>query len=121
MPVIGESKQSEAPGLTTEQAMNRVLEAEAQAQQHINEANREAEAILEQARQKAHHIQEHTDNRITRIHQRCNRWIADEVARIQQSAPVVSGIEQSMEQYELNDTISDNVVNRLAEILTSGE
>lgn len=115
------TEQNATTGLTTEQAMNRVLEAEAAAQQHINDATSEAEHLLEQARQKARRIQERTDSRIARVHQRCNRWVAEEVIRIQQSESAISSVKQGMEQVELDDEVSDAVVRQLAEMLTTGK
>lgn len=117
MPSKAETANMPDSGMTTEQAMNRVLEAESNAQQHIAHATQEADALLEQARQRARRIQERTDNRIARIHQRCNRWLVDEVNRIQQSAPSESGFQQ----YELDDAVTDNVVERIASLLTTGQ
>ena len=72
--------------MATEQAMATALEAERESLQSIVECEAEAEQILEQARQAAHHISERTNDRITRIHQSCNRIATDEVNRLQRSS-----------------------------------
>jgi vacuolar-type H+-ATPase subunit H len=72
--------------MATEQAMATALKAERESLQSIIDCEGEAEQILEQARQTAHHISERADNRITRIHQSCNRIATEEVNRLQRSS-----------------------------------
>jgi len=68
--------------MTADHAMNVVLEAEQEAKRRVEQCKADAEALLQQARQQAQQIEERVDNRITRIHQRCNRAITDQVKQL---------------------------------------
>ena len=101
--------------ISAEQAMNRVLEAESQAQQAIAEYIKQSEEQLRQAREQAHRIKMRTNNRITLLHQRCSRLITDEISQIQQG----NKQETINRKTKVEDQIIDVVAEKIAEELTT--
>jgi vacuolar-type H+-ATPase subunit H len=113
---MANNTETDETGITAEQAMNVVLQAEQEAKQRIGECKQEAESLLQQARQKAKRISEHVDGRITRIHLRCSRVITDKVKQLQ--------LEQEQNardghRYQLDMETVDVVVEQIAEMLTT--
>ena len=104
---------NEESGVSTEQAMNRVLEAECQAQQAVADYEKESEAQLQQARQQAHRIKQRTDVRIARIHQRSSRLITDEINRIQQGDAQERSHHQSVIDLETINTVAEKTAEEL--------
>ena len=94
-----------------EQAINAVLEAENNAKQAVSQCEAQAELLLEQARQQAHRINVRTDNRITRIHQRCSRLATDEINSFQHQQ------EQQLQQ-NLAVQIDSNVIAKVVDSIT---
>ncbi len=104
-----------ATSITTEQAINLVLEAEKNAQHTVEKCQVEAEQLLQQARQKAQRIKERTDNRIAQIHQRCRRFVTDEVKRLEKEEQERAKQQQS-EAADLE--MVTTIVERIAKLLT---
>lgn len=103
-------------GMTAEQAMNIVLEAERNARESVEQCRSEAEAILQQARQKSQRTGKRVDDRITRIHQRIARVVTDEVKKLNEEEQQMA---KQQNLYEVDDEIVEIVVDRIAEILTT--
>lgn len=106
---------TEYSNLGTDEAMNLVLKAEHEAQLAVAACEREARTILEQAREIAQRIAERSDARITRIHQRCTRIVADEIKRIQQEA---TRRRESEHAANIDDHVIATAVEQLAFRLT---
>ena len=105
-------------GITTEQAINDVLKVERDAQQLITQCATEAEQILEQARQTARRIGECNNNRINLIHQRCNRKITDDIARMQAASKQLSEDKQA-DHFDISAMSA--VLDRIALALTTAQ
>ena len=100
--------------MTADSAMNVVLQAEHTARQRVDQCRNEADVLLQQAQQTAHKIAQRVDDRITRIHQRCHRVIADQVKQIK------SAQQQNIQDSDKNqpdlaavDAVVDEIVRRL--------
>lgn len=102
--------------MTAEYAMNTVLEAEQKAKQKVEECKAEAEVCLQQARRQAQQIAERVDNRITRIHQRCNRAITDQVKQLKTTQEKSA---RDNEHSNLHLEAIDEVVEVMAKRLTT--
>jgi vacuolar-type H+-ATPase subunit H len=103
-------------GMTAEQAMNIVLEAERNARESVEQCKLEAEAILQQARQKSQRIGKRVDDRITRIHQRVARVVTDQVKKLDEEEQQLA---KQQNQYRVEHDIVEIVVDRIAEMLTT--
>lgn len=64
---------------STEDAMASALQAEHEAMEAIEHCRREATMLLEEARGQARTIAERTDARISALHNRCSRSVAEQV------------------------------------------
>lgn len=106
---------SNGRSITTEQAINLVLEAEKNAQQTVEKCQVEAEQLLQQTHQKAQRIKERTDKRIALINQRCRRFVTDEVKRLEKEERERAKQQQS-EAADLE--MVTTIVERIAKLLT---
>lgn len=106
---------SAAPSDSVEQAMNKVLQAEQEAEQAIADCEQDARRILQAAQQRAKHIADRTDERITRIQlllaQKIKAHI-DALERADRSAQ----LEPSL--YDLGAAALSGVVDEVAAELT---
>jgi CRISPR/Cas system CSM-associated protein Csm2 small subunit len=64
-----------------EAAMNRVLEAEREAELAVAECEKQAREILSEARNRANRIANRTNERITLLTMRCSQQVAGEISR----------------------------------------
>ena len=112
---MSKNTNNNATSITTEQAINLVLEAEKNAQYTVEKCQVEAEQLLQQARQKAQRIKKRTDNRIAQIHQSCHRFVADEVKRLEKEERERAKQQQS-EKTDLKRVTT--MVERIAKLLT---
>jgi hypothetical protein len=80
---------SQAEGV--EQAINRVLEAEAVALQAVEACRREAQGIVDGGRRASRRIVERADARIARVHAVTDRLLARRLAEIQAESARLSG------------------------------
>lgn len=110
------SRQDEA-AMQADDAVNAALQAEREAAQAVAECERQAATITEDARMTAQRIDERTDARITKLHMRCARAVADKVdALLRQKA----GTHQAAAMH-LDDEVLAVAIERLAQRLTSGD
>jgi vacuolar-type H+-ATPase subunit H len=104
--------------VTTEQAMNRVLQAEHDARGAVDQCKQQADAMIQQARLTAQKIAEKADHRITRIHQRCSREVTDQVTQLKRDQEQQA---KDSHSYEVDVETVDVVVEQIAELLTTPE
>jgi len=64
------------------EAINRVLQAEQDAQAAVERCEREAQALLQAAQAQAGRIQQRTDARITWIEMRCSQWLSEQTRQL---------------------------------------
>ena len=100
---------------SVEQAMNRVLQAEREAEQAIADCEQEARQILQAAQQTAKHIADRTDQRITLIQMRLAQKIKAHVDALER-ADRRTQLEPS--QYDLGADELASVVQEVAAELT---
>ena len=112
---MSKNTNNNATNITTEQAIKVVLEAEENARRAVEKYQVEAEQLLQQGRQKAQRIKERTDNRIAQIHQRCHRFVADEVERLEKEERKRAKQQQS-EEVDLEKLTT--MVEKIAKLLT---
>jgi vacuolar-type H+-ATPase subunit H len=112
---MSKNTNNNSTSITTEHAINLVLEAEKNAQHAVEKCQVEAEQLLQQARQKAQRIKERTDKRITHIHQSCHRFVADEVERLEKEERERAKQQQS-EEVDLERVTT--MVEQIAKLLT---
>lgn len=103
-------------GMTAEQAMNIVLDAERKAREAVAQCQTEADAILQQARQKSQRIGKRVDDRISRIHQRVARAVTDQVKQLDLEEQQLAKQDYL---YQIEHDIVEKVVEQLAEMLTT--
>jgi len=110
------SKDSDAvPSDKVEQAMNRVLEAEREAEKAIANCEYEARQILQAAQQRVKRIADRTDERMAQIQLRLAQKIkahADALQRADQSAQHEASL------YDLDEAVLAAVVQEVAAELT---
>ena len=106
---------SAAPSDTVEQAMNRVLQAEREAEQAIADCELEARQILQAAQQRVKRIADRTDERLALIQQRLAQKIKahiDALERADRSAQLEPSV------YDLDEAGLATVVREVAAELT---
>jgi regulator of protease activity HflC (stomatin/prohibitin superfamily) len=102
---------------STEEAMNRVLEAERAAHAAVAECEAQAAALLEAAQQQARRIHTRADNRLSQIHAHCALALGQQVEQLlQQDTGTTATPNLGDEMHELLAA----AVTRLAESLTGG-
>lgn len=99
------------PSGTVEQAMNRVLEAEREAQQAVEACRHDALQIRQAAQLQAGRIARRTDERLAHCHTRCNALLAREIREGDRAAAANPAGEAS---YRLDDDALAAVVETLA-------
>jgi vacuolar-type H+-ATPase subunit H len=109
------SNDSNAASDTVEQAMNRVLRAEREAEKAIADCEYEARNILQAAQQRVKRIADRTDSRITRIQLRLAHKLKSQT-KAMESADKATQREPSA--YTLDDTALEAVVQDVAAELT---
>lgn len=100
---------------STEEAMNRVLEAERAAQAAIMECTARAASLIEAAQQQARRIHSRTDSRISQVHAHCALALGRQVELLlQQEAESTSATVPDAAMHE----VLAAAVERLALVLT---
>jgi len=110
------ASQANTESLTDEKAMNIVLDAERNARASVEKCREEADASLQQARLKAQRIGKRVDDRISRIHQRVSRVIADQVRELDEQQRMQAKQEHL---YRIEKDVVQMVVERIAEMMTT--
>jgi vacuolar-type H+-ATPase subunit H len=101
---------------TVYRAMDRVLEAESEAQASIEACRLEASLILSKARNEARRSSEHAQSRIRRVRKVCDAGTADRIQAICQDAEAERATEDSVTG---ETELIRNAARRLAERLTT--
>ncbi len=100
---------------STEEAMNRVLEAERTAHAAVRECEAQAGALLEAAQQQVRRIHARTDGRIGQLHTRCSLVLGHQVELLLQQE-IISTNSDTLDS-EMQEVLAAAVA-RLAEALT---
>lgn len=108
--------QDNEEGVTAEQAMNVVLDAERKAREAVDQCKAQADSLLQKARQKSQRIGQRVDDRITRMHQRISRVMTDEVKKLDEEQQQLAKQEYL---YHIDNDVTKTVVNQIAELLTT--
>ena len=101
-----------------EQAMNRVLQAERDAERAVAECEAEAGNILQAAQLQASRIASRTDARISRMQTRCLQRVAEEIKQ-QERAERQTRARQE-ESYRIDETGLAECIEEIAICLTGG-
>ena len=104
-----------APEFGVAAAINRVLEAEAEAAAFIAAAERGAEAVLEAARERRRQILETARRRASRLHARAQQQLRQGIEQLDRAQPA-----QHVDLARLR-TLAHSAVARLATRLTSDD
>lgn len=113
-----DTSQGENQGLTAEEAMNIVLEAERKAREAVEQCQAQADGILQEARQKSQRIGKRVDDRMTRIHQRITRAVADQVKQLDAEEQELAKQDYL---YRIEEDVVEKVVEQIAGLLTAPE
>ncbi|MCU7959155.1 MAG: hypothetical protein KZQ58_03965 [gamma proteobacterium symbiont of Bathyaustriella thionipta] len=101
--------ETDTSSAAAKQAMQRVLEAEQEAELAIKECRQEARRILHAARDRVRHIKDRADERISLIHLHQQQSIEQKIRLIQQTTDETSGQQKAWDlsdrqlQYHIND------------------
>lgn len=101
---------------SAEQAMNRVLEAERNAEKAITDCEHEAHDILQAAQQRAQRIADRTNKRITLLHQRCSQRIDQDINALKRAA---GEVQYEKAKGQLSESHLTLAVDEVADHLTS--
>ena len=103
------------PSETVEQAINRVLQAERQAQQSVEACRLEAMKIRQAAQQQAKHIANRTNERLAVCHMRCNSILTREIREHERAA---AASQTGASTYRLDEAALSAAVEAVALALT---
>lgn len=105
------------PADQAEAAMNRVLQAEREAELAVSECERQAREILSEARRRANRIANRTDERITMMKMRCSQQVAGEISRQERIEKTARGKPDA----ELDETGLSECIEAVSAMLTGKE
>ena len=94
--------------------MNRVLQAEREAEQAVAECEKQAEIILSDARQRANRIANRTDERITLMSMRCSQRVAGEISNQERAEKAA----RKQQDPELDETGLSECIEAVSAALT---
>lgn len=94
--------------------MNRVLQAEREAEQAVAECEKQAEIILSDARQRANRIANRTDERITLMSMRCSQQVAGEISNQERAEKAA----RKQQDPELDETGLSECIEAVSAALT---
>jgi cell division septum initiation protein DivIVA len=101
-----------------EQAMNRVLQAERDAERVVAECEAEAGSILQAAQLQVSRIASRTDSRISLMQTRCLQRVAEEIKQLERA--VRQARERQEESYRIDETGLAECLDEIAICLTGG-
>jgi vacuolar-type H+-ATPase subunit H len=101
-----------------ERAMNRVLQAERDAERRVTECKAEAAAILQAAQLQASRIASRTDSRISMMQTRCFQQVTEEIRRLERAE--IQAQEMQKESYQIEETGLAECIEEIAICLTGG-
>jgi vacuolar-type H+-ATPase subunit H len=99
-------------------AMNRVLQAERDAEQAVAECEQEARNIIKAAQQQAQHIAARTNERISMLHMHYSQNLSQTIREIEQAG---KQIEQAGVTTPFDESLFSTVIDELAEELTTDD
>jgi cell division septum initiation protein DivIVA len=106
-----------ATGLA-EQAMNKVLQAERDAERSVAECAAEAASILQAAQLQASRIASRTDNRISLLQTRSFQRVTEEIRQLERAERQAR--ERQEESYRIDETGLAECIEEIAICLTGG-
>ena len=106
-----------ATGLA-EQAMNKVLQAERDAERSVAECEAEAASILQAAQLQASRIASRTDNRISLLQTRSFQRVTEEIRQLERAERQAR--ERQEESYRIDETGLAECIEEIAICLTGG-
>ncbi len=101
-----------------EQAMNRVLQAERDAERAVAECEAEAGNILQAAQLQTSRIASRTDIRISLMQTRCLQQVAEEIKQLERAESQTR--ERQEESYRIDETGLAECIEEIAICLTGG-
>jgi cell division septum initiation protein DivIVA len=101
-----------------EQAMNRVLQAERDAERRVAACEAEAATILQAAQRQAGHIASRTDSRISQMQTRYFQRVAEEIRQLERAERQAR--ESQEESYRIDETGLAECIEEIAICLTGG-
>jgi cell division septum initiation protein DivIVA len=101
-----------------EQAMNRVLQAERDAERVVAACEAEAASILQAAQRQVSRIASRTDSRISLMQTRCFQQVADEIKQLERAERQEK--ETQAESYRIDETGLAECIEEIAICLTGG-
>ncbi len=101
-----------------EQAMNRVLQAERDAERAVAECEAQAGRILQAAQLQASRIASRTDSRISRMQTRCLQRVTEEIKQLERAERLTQ--ERQEESYRIDETGLAECIEEIAICLTGG-
>jgi cell division septum initiation protein DivIVA len=115
--MAGNNYGNPANGLA-EQAMNKVLQAERDAERIVAECEAEAAGILQAAQLQASRIASRTDTRISLMQMRCFQQVTEEIKQLERAERQVR--ERQAESYRIDETGLAECIEEIAICLTGG-
>ena len=94
--------------------MNRVLQAEREAELAVVECEKQAREILNEARNRVNRIANRTDERITLLNMRCSQRVAGEISKLERAEQ--AALEQPAS--ELDETGLSDCIEAVSAALT---
>jgi cytidylate kinase len=101
-----------------ELAMNRVLQAERDAERAVAECEAEAGSILQASQLQASRIASRTDSRISRMQTRCLQRVTEEIKQLERAERQTQ--ERQEESYRIDETGLAECIEEIAICLTGG-
>jgi hypothetical protein len=101
-----------------EQAMNRLLHAERDAERAVAECEAEAGSILQAAQLQASRIASRTDSRISLMQTRCLQRVAEEIKQLERTEKQT--LEKQQDSYRIDETGLAECIEEIAICLTGG-
>lgn len=101
-----------------EQAMNRLLQAERDAERAVAECEAEAGSILQAAQLQASRIASRTDSRISLMQTRCLQRVAEEIKQLERTEKQT--LEKQQDSYRIDETGLAECIEEIAICLTGG-
>ena len=101
-----------------EQAMNRVLQAERDAERAVAECEAEAGSILQAAQLQVSRIASRTDSRISLMQTRCLQRVAEEIKQLERTEKQT--LEKQQDSYRIDETGLAECIEEIAICMTGG-
>lgn len=113
---MADQRSDNRPADRAEAAMNRVLQAEREAELTVADSEKQALEILSEARRRANRIANRTDERISLMMMRSSQRVAGEIGKLQRAEK--AALEQQIP--ELDETGVSECIAAISAMLTGG-